>query len=156
MIHAKPLEVSDTIFALDIACNALGNDCKPIFSQDLAFLDNALNQYLPNTRPSLRFRKNKVTSLKEILCYLPRPDYSHFKSDYDLIFRTVNNKMFSFEQHQEYPNLFIGDMGAGKSTLLFLNIKAHIEKKNTHNVAGCYVEIGGSFFVIWLIVILLM
>lgn len=145
LIHAKPLEVSDTIFALDIACNALGNDCKPIFSQDLAFLDNALNQYLPDTRPSLRFRKNKVTSLKEILCYLPRPDYSYFKADYDLIFRTVNNKMFSFEQHQEYPNLFIGDMGAGKSTLLFLIIKAHIEKKNTHNVAGCYVEIGGSF-----------
>ncbi|MBX9837017.1 MAG: hypothetical protein K2X69_01755 [Silvanigrellaceae bacterium] len=145
LIHAKPSEVSDTIFALDIACNSLGNEYKPIFSQDLAFLDKALSQYLPDTRPELNFRTNTVTSLKEILCYLPRPDYSFFKKDFDLMFRTVNNKLFSFEQNQEYPNLFIGDMGAGKSTLLFLNIKAHIEKKNIQNVAGCYVEIGGSF-----------
>ncbi len=145
LIHAKPSEVSDTIFAIDIACNALGNNCKPIFSQDLAFLEQALKQYLPDTRPDLNFRTNTVTSLKEILCYLPRPDYSHFKPDYDLMFRTVNNKLFSFEQRSDAPNLFIGDMGAGKSTLLFLNIRAHIEKKETHEVAGCYIEIGGSF-----------
>lgn len=145
LIHAKQEQVADTIFTIDMACNNLGTASKPIFAQDLAFLDDALNHYLPNTRPTLNFRTNIVTSLKEILCYLPRPDYSYFKQNSDLTFRTVNNKLFSFEQRSDAPNLFIGDMGAGKSTLLFLNIKAHIEKKETQEVAGCYIEIGGSF-----------
>lgn len=145
LLHANANEVADAIFSLDVACNAMGNKFKPIFGQDLGFLKKALVQYLPGSRPILPFRSHKVRSLKELMCYLPRPDFSSFNPNYDLIFRTTNNKVFTIEQTPEAPVLFIGSMGSGKSTLLFLNIKAHIEKKHKKEVAGCYIEIGGSF-----------
>ncbi|CAO1295333.1 unnamed protein product [Diamesa hyperborea] len=145
LLHANANEIADAIFSLDVACNSMGSDFKPIFGQDLGFLMKALIQYLPGSRPRLPFRGNTVRSLKELCCYLPRPDFSKFNPNYDLIFRTSNNKIFTIEQSPETPVLFVGSMGSGKSTLLFLNIKSHIEKKNKKEVAGCYIEIGGSF-----------
>ncbi len=147
LIHGTQKEISQAIFDLDIACLSLGSDYAPIFGQDLGFLNKALSLYLPGSRPQFPFgfRLHTIDSLKELICYLPRPEYSRFLPDYDLVFRTNTNKLYSIKQDSKNPVAFISDMGAGKSLLLSLNIFAHILKKYIEQVAGCYIEIGGSF-----------
>lgn len=145
LLHGSARELSNAIFDLDIACNSMGSDFKPIFGQDLGFLRKALSQYLPGSSQIVPFRAHTVDSLNEFLCYLPKPDFTNYSTNYDLILRTTTNKIFTITQDQECPVLFVGSMGSGKSTLLFLNIKAHIAKKGKKEVAGCYIEIGGSF-----------
>ena len=147
LVHGSEKEITQAIFDLDIACLELGSEYMPIFGPDLGFLKKALTLYLPGSRPEFPFgfRLHTVDSLKELICYLPRPEYSKFSADYDLVFRTNSNKIFSIKQDSKFPVAYISDMGAGKSLLLSLNIFAHISKKNTEQVAGCYIEIGGSF-----------
>jgi hypothetical protein len=145
LLHGSSRDISQAIFDLDMYCNALGNEFKPIFGQDTGFLRKALSQYLPGSRPEVPFRMLNVDSVKELICYLPKPEFSNYSLDYDLIFRTAKNKIFTILQEQECPVLSVGSMGSGKSTLLFLNIKSHLSKRNKKEVAGCYIEIGGSF-----------
>lgn len=145
LLHGSEREISQAIFDLDMACMSLGDEFRPIFGQDLGFIKKALSVYLPGSRPLIPFRSHTVDSMKELYCYLPKPDFSSVTKDHDLVFRTASNKMLSIKQDSKFPVAYISDMGAGKSLLLSLNAITHIKKKHTEQVAGCYIEIGGSF-----------
>ena len=145
LIHGNEKEIADAIFNIDLACISLGEKHRPIFGQDLGFARKALSVYLPGSRPIVPFRMHTVTSLKELVHYLPKPEYSKQEINPDLIFRTRQNKLFPITHDSKFPTAYISDMGAGKSMLLSLNILAHLKKRDTDQVAGCYIEVGGSF-----------
>lgn len=149
LIHGKYDQIAQKISEIEALCVSLGQNKRPMFGQDIAFPADAFKSFLPASEPRIPFRKQIITQINEIICYIPRPKFSKKMKDTkiipDLNLRTMDNRIFQLKLDPQFPIIYVSPPGSGKSLNLSISILSQIRKKMNGGVGGCYIEIGMSF-----------